>query len=111
MNSKRITDSFARAKSEGRGAFVAYFTMGYPTLEKSEAANAFLPLHDPVFFWRFTSLPAFLFVGRSWSHPGASNNVRSHSATVVLDDNTRLRRDGAVFAKQINHSIMVPIVN
>ena len=38
MNSKRITDAFARAKSEGRGAFVAYFTMGYPTLEKSEAA-------------------------------------------------------------------------
>ena len=38
MNSKRITDAFAKAKSEGRGAFVAYFTIGYPTLEKSEAA-------------------------------------------------------------------------
>ena len=34
----RITKSFEKAKSEGRGAFVAYFTMGYPTLEKSEAA-------------------------------------------------------------------------
>ena len=35
---QRITDCFARAKSEGRGAFVAYMTIGYPTLEKSEAA-------------------------------------------------------------------------
>ena len=38
MKNTRITDAFAKAKSEGRGAFVAYFTMGYPTLEKSEAA-------------------------------------------------------------------------
>lgn len=36
--STRITDCFAKAKSEGRGAFVAYLTMGYPTLEASEAA-------------------------------------------------------------------------
>ena len=35
---KRITEAFAKAKAEGRGAFVAYLTMGYPTLEKSEAA-------------------------------------------------------------------------
>ena len=35
---QRITDCFAKAKSEGRGAFVAYMTIGYPTLEKSEAA-------------------------------------------------------------------------
>ena len=35
---KRITEAFARAKAEGRGAFVAYLTMGYPTLEASEAA-------------------------------------------------------------------------
>ena len=34
----RITECFAKAKSEGRGAFVAYMTIGYPTLEKSEAA-------------------------------------------------------------------------
>ena len=38
MKNTRITDAFAKAKSEGRGAFVAYFTIGYPTLEKSEAA-------------------------------------------------------------------------
>ena len=35
---QRITDCFAKAKSEGRGAFVAYMTIGYPSLEKSEAA-------------------------------------------------------------------------
>ena len=35
---KRISHCFAKAKSEGRGAFVAYMTIGYPTLEKSEAA-------------------------------------------------------------------------
>jgi len=34
----RITDAFKRAKAEDRGAFVAYLTIGYPTLEKSEAA-------------------------------------------------------------------------
>ena len=34
----RITESFARAKAESRGAFVAYLTVGYPTLEKTEAA-------------------------------------------------------------------------
>jgi len=34
----RIKNSFAKAKADGRGAFVAYLTMGYPTLEKSEAA-------------------------------------------------------------------------
>ena len=34
----RIKNSFAKAKAEKRGAFVAYLTMGYPTLEKSEAA-------------------------------------------------------------------------
>ena len=36
--SKRITECFARAKAEGRGAFVAYFTTGYPTIAQSEAA-------------------------------------------------------------------------
>ena len=36
--SNRISAAFANAKSEGRGAFVAYLTMGYPTIEKSEAA-------------------------------------------------------------------------
>ena len=34
----RIANSFAKAKADGRGAFVAYLTMGYPTLEKSESA-------------------------------------------------------------------------
>ena len=34
----RITKSFAKAKAESRGAFVAYLTVGYPTLEKMEAA-------------------------------------------------------------------------
>ncbi len=34
----RIKNAFARAKSGNRGAFVAYLTMGYPTLEASEAA-------------------------------------------------------------------------
>lgn len=35
---RRIGSAFAKAKSEGRGAFVAYLTMGYPTLEASERA-------------------------------------------------------------------------
>ena len=36
--SDKIKRCFARAKAEGRGAFVAYLTMGYPTLAQSEAA-------------------------------------------------------------------------
>ena len=36
--SDRIKRCFARAKAEGRGAFVAYLTMGNPTLAQSEAA-------------------------------------------------------------------------
>ncbi len=36
--STRITNSFKKAKAEGRGAFVAYLTMGYPTLAASEQA-------------------------------------------------------------------------
>lgn len=36
--SDRIKRCFARAKAEWRGAFVAYLTMGYPTLAQSEAA-------------------------------------------------------------------------
>lgn len=35
---QRVTEAFARAKAECRGAFVAYLTIGYPTLAKSEEA-------------------------------------------------------------------------
>ena len=35
---QRIADCFARAKSRNRGAFVAYLTIGYPSVERSEAA-------------------------------------------------------------------------
>jgi tryptophan synthase alpha chain len=34
----RIANAFAKARSEGRGAFVAYLTMGYPGIEASERA-------------------------------------------------------------------------
>ena len=36
--SDRITKCFAKAKAEGRGAFISYLTMGFPTLAKSEEA-------------------------------------------------------------------------
>ena len=35
---KRITEAFENAKSQGRGAFVAYLTIGYPSLAKCGAA-------------------------------------------------------------------------
>ena len=35
---KRIAEAFENAKSQGRGAFVAYLTIGYPSLAKCEAA-------------------------------------------------------------------------
>lgn len=39
MNAEgRIAKAFAKANAEGRGAFVAYITMGCPDMEKSEAA-------------------------------------------------------------------------
>lgn len=34
----RIGKAFSRAREEGRGAFVAYLTMGFPTIEGSERA-------------------------------------------------------------------------
>ena len=34
----RITSAFAKAKSQNRGAFVAYLTMGYPTIPACEQA-------------------------------------------------------------------------
>ena len=34
----RITNAFAGAKAEGRGAFVAYLTMGFPSIAASEQA-------------------------------------------------------------------------
>ena len=36
--STRITNAFAKARAERRGAFVAYLTMGYPSLAASERA-------------------------------------------------------------------------
>lgn len=38
MKTTRITNAFAKAKSENRGAFVAYLTIGFPSLEESERA-------------------------------------------------------------------------
>ena len=35
---KRIAEAFENAKSQGRGAFVAYLTIGYPSRAKCEAA-------------------------------------------------------------------------
>ena len=35
---KRIAEAFENAKAQGRGAFVAYLTIGYPSLAKCEAA-------------------------------------------------------------------------
>lgn len=35
---QRITEAFARAKEQNRGAFVAYWTVGYPSLQESEEA-------------------------------------------------------------------------
>ena len=35
---KRIEKCFEKAKEEGRAAFVAYLTIGYPSLEASEKA-------------------------------------------------------------------------
>lgn len=36
---KRIAEAFENAKAQGRGAFVAYLTIGYPSLAKCEAAT------------------------------------------------------------------------
>ncbi len=35
---QRITNAFAKAKAESRGAFIAYLTMGFPTPDASEQA-------------------------------------------------------------------------
>ena len=38
MKKQRIANAFAKAREENRGAFVAYLTMGYPSIEASERA-------------------------------------------------------------------------
>lgn len=77
----RIAESFANAKKQGRGAFVAYLTIGYPTLEKSEAAADALVAGGA----------DVLELGVPFSDPFADGGVIRSAAYEALRQGVRLR--------------------
>jgi len=87
---QRISDAFARAKAEGRGAFVAYLTMGFPTLEASERAA------DEI----IAGGADILELGVPFSDPFADGGVIRAAAYKVLENGVTLD-DVIALAKRI----------
>ena len=88
--STRIADSFARAKAEGRGAFVAYVTTGFPSLEKSEQA-----VDDVI-----AAGADVIELGVPFSDPFADGGVIRAAAYKALENGTTLD-DVIALAKRI----------
>ena len=76
----RIQKLFARTRAEGRGAFVAYLTMGAPTLEASVAAADVLLAEGA----------DILELGVPFSDPMADGPVIRAAARTALDNGTDL---------------------
>lgn len=87
---QRITDAFSRAKTEGRGAFIAYLTMGYPSLEASERAA------DEI----IANGADILELGVPFSDPFADGGVIRAAACKALENGVRLD-DVLALAKRI----------
>jgi tryptophan synthase alpha chain len=75
-----IEAAFAKAKSEGRAAFMPYFTLGYPDMETSLAAIEALA----------TAGADVIELGVPFSDPVADGPVVQHSSQVSLDSGTRV---------------------
>ena len=76
----RIEKAFAKAKAEGRGAFVAYLTMGFPSVEASErAADEAIANGADV-----------LELGVPFSDPFADGGVIRSAAYAALEQGVRL---------------------
>ncbi|MCR5752787.1 MAG: tryptophan synthase subunit alpha [Kiritimatiellae bacterium] len=86
----RIRNAFAKAKSEGRGAFVAYLTIGFPTIEASEAAADALVADGA----------DVLELGVPFSDPFADGGVIRSAAYKALENGVSLR-DVIALAKRL----------
>ncbi len=86
----RIKNAFAKAKSEGRGAFVAYLTIGFPTIEASEAAADALVADGA----------DVLELGVPFSDPFADGGVIRSAAYKALENGVSLR-DVIALAKRL----------
>ena len=85
-----IGKAFARAKAEGRGAFVAYLTMGFPTLAASERAA-----DDAI-----AGGADILELGVPFSDPFADGGVIRSAAYKALENGVSLR-DVVALAKRL----------
>ena len=90
MKPERIANAFAKAKSEKRGAFVAYLTIGYPSLKESEKA-----VDDVI-----DAGADIIELGVPFSDPFADGGVIRSAAYKALENGTTLD-DVIALAKRI----------
>ena len=90
MKPERIANAFAKAKSEKHGAFVAYLTIGYPSLKESEKA-----VDDVI-----DAGADIIELGVPFSDPFADGGVIRSAAYKALENGTTLD-DVIALAKRI----------
>lgn len=87
---QRIRNAFAKAKAEGRGAFIAYLTIGYPSLDECERAADEL----------IAGGADILELGVPFSDPFADGGIIRKAAYAALEHGVTLD-DVIAFAKRI----------
>ncbi len=87
---QRIRNAFAKAKAEGRGAFIAYLTIGYPSLDACERAADEL----------IAGGADILELGVPFSDPFADGGIIRKAAYAALEQGVTLD-DVIAFAKRI----------
>lgn len=86
---QRIRNAFAKAKAEGRGAFIAYLTIGYPSLDECERAADEL----------IAGGADILELGVPFSDPFADGGIIRKAAYAALEQGVTLD-DVIAFAKR-----------
>ena len=87
---QRIRNAFAKAKADGRGAFIAYLTIGYPSLDECERAADEL----------IAGGADILELGVPFSDPFADGGIIRKAAYAALEQGVTLD-DVIAFAKRI----------
>lgn len=87
---QRIRNAFAKAKAKGRGAFIAYLTIGYPSLDECERAADEL----------IAGGADILELGVPFSDPFADGGIIRKAAYAALEQGVTLD-DVIAFAKRI----------
>ncbi|HRE46560.1 MAG TPA: tryptophan synthase subunit alpha, partial [Aggregatilineales bacterium] len=95
-----IQATFARAKAEGRAAFMPFFTVGYPTLPDS--IEALVALAE--------SGADALEVGMPFSDPLADGPVIQHASNVALAQGTKLRDCLAAIRTLRARGVTIPLI-